>query len=148
MSPASTTSRKSAESVSLAMIDLPSEIQQAILDLLLSDGEFNNHEGSDHDSNPENQEAATESQKKAAKKAIEDETRSRAQDVLNLSCTCKFYRSLLAPHVFATIVLRNNEKTGNSVNLVPNSPYSGLVKELIYRGTWPYDFGKEPSTSL
>ena len=129
------------------MIDLPSEIQQAIVALLLSKEEPSDHVSSDNNTNIKTEEDATESQEEAKKKAIEDEARSRAQDVLNLSCTCKFYRSLLAPHVFDTIILGNNTKSGNSVDALANSPYSGLVNQLNYRGTWPHDLGKEPLAS-
>jgi len=48
------------------------------------------------------------------------------------SCTCSFYRSLIAPHLFQSIVLRNYEKNASSVQLLANSQYRGYVEELHY----------------
>lgn len=48
------------------------------------------------------------------------------------SCTCSFYRHLLAPYLFRSIVLRNYETNASSVHLLSNSQYKGCVEELHY----------------
>ena len=51
------------------------------------------------------------------------------------SCTCSFYRSLLAPHVFRTIALCNDETSGKSVRMISNGPYAGHVRKLQFKGS-------------
>ena len=71
---------------------------------------------------------------------IIESLRSESEDFLrNLSYTCWFYQSLLAPFVFKSITLRNNEKSGerngSSVFALANTQHSKHVKELHYRGS-------------
>lgn len=59
-----------------------------------------------------------------------------ADDLLNLSCTCSVYRSALAPHVFKSLILVNDEKNSTSVELVASQRhYSQHVRELHYRAS-------------
>ena len=48
------------------------------------------------------------------------------------SCTCSFYRCLLAPYVFRSLILRNYEKSASSVLVLANNQYKNYVEELHY----------------
>ncbi|MCJ1247481.1 hypothetical protein MMC30_004695 [Trapelia coarctata] len=48
------------------------------------------------------------------------------------SCTCAFYRSLLAPYLYKRIVLRNYEKSASSVHALANSQFKGCIDEINY----------------
>jgi len=48
------------------------------------------------------------------------------------SSTCSFYRSLLAPYLYQSLVLRNYEKSASSVHALANSRYKGCVEEIRY----------------
>lgn len=61
------------------------------------------------------------------------------QALIDLSCTCSVYRSLLAPDIFKAITLRNNEKSGSSLQAIANSRHSELVREIRYIGSAPGD---------
>jgi hypothetical protein len=50
------------------------------------------------------------------------------------SSTCSFYRTLLAPYVFETVSLRNDEACATTVLLIARGPYSKHVKNLVYTG--------------
>ncbi|MCJ1270595.1 hypothetical protein MMC22_010492 [Lobaria immixta] len=57
-------------------------------------------------------------------------------DLIDWSSTCSFFRSLLAPYIFKTVKLVNDEESGASLNAVAKSPYNVHVKELHFIG-WP-----------
>ena len=58
-------------------------------------------------------------------------------DLMNWSCTSRYFRNLLAPYIFREIKLRNDEKSGASVAAVLKGPYGDLVKEIYFLGDIP-----------
>jgi hypothetical protein len=54
--------------------------------------------------------------------------------ILEWSSTCSFYRSLLAPYVFGTVSLHNDEKCVSALFRIARGPYSEHVKRLVYSG--------------
>ena len=58
-------------------------------------------------------------------------------DLMNWSCTSQYFRNLLAPYIFKSIKLCNDEKSGASVDAVLKSPHGALVKEIYFLGTIP-----------
>ncbi|CAD6570390.1 MAG: hypothetical protein ASARMPREDX12_003477 [Alectoria sarmentosa] len=59
------------------------------------------------------------------------------RDLMNWSCTSHYFRNLLAPCIFKSIKLRNDEKSGASVDSLLKSPHGALVKEMYFLGTIP-----------
>ena len=59
------------------------------------------------------------------------------RDLMNWSCTSPYFRNLLAPYIFSSIKLRNDEKSGASVDAVLKGPHGALVKEIYFLGTIP-----------
>ncbi|KAF2498223.1 hypothetical protein BU16DRAFT_604258 [Lophium mytilinum] len=55
--------------------------------------------------------------------------------LINLSSTCRRYRSLLAPTVFRTITLKNTVTSATSVLAVSKSQHAQLVSRLTFVGT-------------
>ena len=66
----------------------------------------------------------------------DDEFQSH-RDLMNWSCTSPYFRNLLAPYIFSRIKLRNDEKSGASVDAVLKGPHGALVKEIYFLGTIP-----------
>ena len=65
---------------------------------------------------------------------------STAQNALyNWSSVSSYFRNLLAPFLFSSIILRNTEKSGNSVNLIAQSKYCEYVRHFSFEGTAPGD---------
>ena len=58
-------------------------------------------------------------------------------DLMNWSCTSRYFRNLLAPYIFETIKLRNDEKSGASVDALLKGPHGDLVKEIYFLGNIP-----------
>ena len=58
-------------------------------------------------------------------------------DLMSWSCTSRYFRNLLAPYIFSSIKLRNDDKSGASVDALLKSPHSDLVKEIYFLGTIP-----------
>ena len=61
------------------------------------------------------------------------------RDLMNWSCTSAYYRDSLAPYIFKTVILRNDEKSGCSLNALASSRHSECVKELHFVGSAPGD---------
>ena len=59
------------------------------------------------------------------------------RDLMNWSCTSQYFRNLLAPYIFKIVKLRNDEKSGASVDAVLKSPHGALVNEIYFLGTIP-----------
>lgn len=59
------------------------------------------------------------------------------RDLMNWSCTSRYFRNLLAPYIFKDIKLRNDEKSGASVAALLNGPHGDLVKGLYFLGNVP-----------
>ena len=51
-----------------------------------------------------------------------DREKESRRTLMNWSCTSKFFRALLAPHIFKSIVLRNDEKNAASVKVIERHP--------------------------
>jgi hypothetical protein len=64
------------------------------------------------------------------------------------SCTCSFYRSLLAPYIFQTVSLQNDERCASSLLRVARGPYNELVKSLVYTGVRHCAFEKYGSHTI
>ena len=60
-------------------------------------------------------------------------------NLMNWSCTSSYFRNLLAPYIFKSIKLRNDEKSGASVDALLKSPHGDLVKEIYFLGAIPPD---------
>jgi hypothetical protein len=54
--------------------------------------------------------------------------------ILEWSCTSSFYRSLLAPYVFETVSLHNDEECASTLLSIRRGPYNEHVKKLVYTG--------------
>lgn len=67
-------------------------------------------------------------------KENEEEPTKVFHDLINWSCTCSFFRGLIAPYIFKTCKLVNQEKSGSSLNAVANGPHNIHVKELYFMG--------------
>ncbi|KAI9791332.1 MAG: hypothetical protein M1833_001557 [Piccolia ochrophora] len=63
--------------------------------------------------------------------ALEFIRREPFKTLINLSCTCSFYRSRLAPELFGSISLRNSTKSGLSVQALAKSSHCNLVAVLF-----------------
>lgn len=59
------------------------------------------------------------------------------RNLMNWSCTSLYFRNLLAPYIFTSIKLRNDEKSGASVDALLKSRHGDLVKEIYFLGTIP-----------
>ena len=55
-------------------------------------------------------------------------------DLISWSCTSSYFRNLLAPHIFKTVTLRNDQKSGSSLNALAKSAHKAHVKELYFIG--------------
>ena len=62
---------------------------------------------------------------------------------MNWSCTSSYFRNLLAPYVFKSVKLRNDEKSGESVSALLKGPFGALIRELYFIGTIPPEAAKE-----
>jgi hypothetical protein len=67
--------------------------------------------------------------------------------LLHLSCVNRSFRSLAAPYLFRTLILRTTVKSGMSVNLIAGSKYGKFVKKLEFVGmsTLTYDGAPGPA---
>lgn len=121
------------------LLDLPVEIQLMIKELL-RDEDVNAHthagktndsdddDDDDDDDDNDNDDDDTPNEK-------QDEPINSYHDLLNWSCTCSYYRNLLAPSIFKSATLVNHEKSGASLSAVGKSPHHIFVKELHFIGS-------------
>ena len=66
------------------------------------------------------------------------------QTLINWSYTSKYFRQFLAPIIFETVTLRNNTRSGETVNLIAQYPtYGSYVKEISFLGTAPGEVRRE-----
>ncbi|MCJ1261936.1 hypothetical protein MMC22_001805 [Lobaria immixta] len=104
------------------LLKLPTEIHLKIIEELIRDEDIETHTNDlrklddDHSEN-------------------DDEPIKIYHDLINWSCTCSHFRNLLAPNIFKTTKLVNNEKSGFSLNAVAKSPYNVHIKELHFIGS-------------
>lgn len=60
-------------------------------------------------------------------------------NLVNWSCTSSYFRDLLAPYIFESVKLQNNDKSGSSLLDLSKSRYNELVKEVHFVGSAPGD---------
>lgn len=110
-----------------SLLELSDELHLNIIRELLQHDDFlHEHEKSlDQDPNKESRDR-------------DDEFRYH-RDLMNWSCTSHRFRNLLAPCIFKSIKLRNDKKSGASVDSLLKSPHGALVKEMYFLGTIPSD---------
>ena len=122
-----------------SLVDLSTELQLNIVEELLRHTHVDNSKNADGESQEDpynyNQEKPDERQKRKEREQKEN----RVQDLRNWSCTSQFFREFLAPYIFETITLRNNNKSGASVDALSKSRCSEHIKELNYIGSAPGD---------
>ena len=67
---------------------------------------------------------------------IRDRERESRRNLISWSCTCRHFRSLLAPFLFRTVILRNEEKSAASIKAIATRlEYVKLVKEVQFIGS-------------
>ncbi|MCJ1346780.1 hypothetical protein MMC31_004998 [Peltigera leucophlebia] len=52
--------------------------------------------------------------------------------LMNWSSTSSYFRNLLAPYIFKTVKLVNNDKSATSLDALANGTRNALVKELYF----------------
>ena len=99
------------------LINLPAELHLTIVEELLRDQDTKTH----------------------ANDQIEkqDELIIVYHDLINWSCTCSYFRDMIAPYIFKAAKLVNDEESGSSLNAVSKSPNNVHVKELHFIGSFP-----------
>lgn len=71
---------------------------------------------------------------------VRDREQESMRNLINWSCTSKYFRSLLATRVFHTVILRNEEKSAASIEAIAaRLEYVNHVKELQFIGSAPGD---------
>lgn len=104
------------------LLNLPAEVHLEIIKELLQDENIDTH--TNHGQRDEN--GFSEKHEKPVK---------IYRDLINWSCTCSYFRSLLAPNIFKTTKLVNDEKSGSSLIAVAKGPHTIHVKELYFIGS-------------
>ncbi|MCJ1469004.1 hypothetical protein MMC07_007636 [Pseudocyphellaria aurata] len=66
-------------------------------------------------------------------------------DLINWSCIHSYFRNLLAPYIFKTVKLVNDEKNGASLDAVARSPHYVHVENLHFIGSAPDEASDEES---
>ncbi len=124
------------------LVDLLPELQLKIIGELLTDTLVDNKEVEGITKEEENDYNAPSLEEKKERKTRERK-QDRILDLRNWSCTSHSCRNLLAPYIFKTVFLCNNEKSGSSATAISKSNLNELVKELIYVGSAPGDAHRE-----
>ena len=57
-----------------------------------------------------------------------------SRDLIRWSSTSMYFRRLLTPYIFTSVILRIDEKSANAVQRLLNGPYAELIKDLIIVG--------------
>lgn len=104
------------------LLNLPAEVHLEIIKELLQDEDIDIHTND----GPKDDHGFSEKHEKPVK---------IYRDLINWSCTCSYFRSLLAPKIFKTTQLVNDEKSGSSLIAVAKSPHKIHVKELYFIGS-------------
>ncbi|MCJ1429981.1 hypothetical protein MMC29_007896 [Sticta canariensis] len=94
-----------------SLLSLPAELHLKIIEDLLRDKDIEADEANQHD------------------------LINIYHDLIDWSCTCSYFRNLLAPKIFKTVKLINDEKSGSSLNAVAKSPHNIHVKDLHFIGS-------------
>lgn len=98
------------------ILDLPAELELEIIEELLEDIEVDTVE----DYN---------------RKEMQDEPIKIYKDLISWSSTCSHFRHFLAPFIFNTVQLVNDEKSGSSLTALAKSPHHVYVKSLHFIGS-------------
>ena len=120
------------------LIDLQPELQLLIADALGPDytGLHDDDVQPIHDSNGQHTLSRDS-------KCSDRESESQ-RNILNWSCTSKYFRQLLASYVFKIVTLRNTEKSGASLDTISEHPEFGKhVREVRFVGYAPGDARRE-----
>lgn len=54
---------------------------------------------------------------------------------MNWSCTSSYFRNLIAPYIFRSIKLRNEERSGRAVTALLRTRHASLIRKLYFIGT-------------
>ena len=117
-------------------VDLSPELQLKITDELRHD--INADEIQD-DKEPDPYDSNAEKPDEKKERKERQSRGNRVHDLLNWSCTSRFFRNLLAPYIFESISLFNTDRSGSSIYALSRSEQNRHVKELIYVGRAPGD---------
>lgn len=107
------------------LLDLPAELQLKIIEELIQDENIK-ADANDH---------KTHGSHGCYQKRELEERICIYHDLINWSCTCSYFRNLLAPNIFKTVKLVNKEKSGASLEAVAESPHKFHVKSLHFVGS-------------
>ncbi|KAJ4304528.1 hypothetical protein N0V90_000054 [Kalmusia sp. IMI 367209] len=99
------------------------------------DGKMSHVEGGKNEE--ATQEKISPSKRAETEKVPPDHIPYITRALLALSCVNKAFRVLTVPYIFPIIVLHNSEKSGASVKLLANGPYSQLIRKIEYVGYVP-----------
>lgn len=109
--------------MSFSLVNLSDELHLKIIYELLKHDEFLHEKSLEPDPHQDRQDRDDEFQ--------------YHRDLMNWSCTSVYFRNLLAPYILKTVKLRNDEKSGASVDAILKSRHGDLVKEMYFLGTIP-----------
>lgn len=118
--------------MSPSLVDLQPELQLIIADAVVPDytGLGDNDVRQKYDENgmsPPTRDAERRDREKESRMAL-----------VNWSSTSRFFRALLTPYIYKTIVLRNDEKNAASVKAIAQHPeYAKCVRELQFVSHMP-----------
>ena len=108
-----------------SLVDLSDELQIKVIDCLLQQDEEDHakqlkgwREDEAHIDNPEC-----------------DDDFEHHPDLVNWSSTSSYFRNLLAPYIFKKVKLRNDDKSGASIDALLKGPHGPLISELYFIGT-------------
>ena len=66
------------------------------------------------------------------------------KNILSWSCTSRYFRALLSSYVFKTVILRNDEKSGASLDAISKHPHlENCVREIRFVGYAPGEARRE-----
>ena len=120
------------------LIDLQPELQLTIADALAPD-----YTGL-HDDDVQPRYDADGRSVPSRDSRIRNRERESQTNILNWSCTSKYFRVLLASYVFKSVILRNTAKSGASLDAVAEHPELGkYVREVRFIGYAPGDVRRE-----
>ena len=120
------------------LIELQPELQLTIADALAPD-----YTGL-HDDDVQPKYDANGQSAPSRDSQIRNRERESQTNILNWSCTSKYFRVLLASYVFKSVTLRNTEKSGASLHAVVQHPELGkYVREVRFIGYAPGDARRE-----
>lgn len=129
------------------LLNLPAELHLNIVQELLRDGEIGARTKGSKKDDSDDKEKQDEPIKifedieinaingTKDDKGKQDERIKTGHLLINWSCTCSYFRELLAPEIFKTAKLVNSDKSGSSLEAVVNSHYNIHVKELHFIGS-------------